>query len=92
MAYFGLLLLGQRKRLKNFILFPRHINQSFLDKFPLIFAIQHDNILFKVYVIKVSYGLERSDDISTGKLTLIHFQHGVEREAGRKKSYINEIL
>ena len=50
--------LRKRKRLKNFILNLSHINQSPFNEFPIIFTIQHNNIFFEIYVIKISNSLE----------------------------------
>ena len=84
----------QRKweRIKDLILISSHINQSPLNCSPIVFAIQHNDILIEIYILKISNGLEGPDDICPRKFTLIHSQHGIERETGGEESDVDEIL
>ena len=83
----------QRKweRIKDLILISSHINQS-SSLLSIVFAIQHNDILIEIYILKISNGLEGPDDICPRKFTLIHSQHGIERETSGEESDVDEIL
>ena len=59
---------------------------------PVVFEIQHDDILVEVDVIEICECLERADDICLRKFSFVAFEHLIKRDAGGQTGDIYEIF
>ena len=69
-----------------------HLFQSSGDLLPVVFEIQHDDILAEVDVIEICERLERADDICLRKFSFVAFEHLIKRDAGGQTGDIYEIF
>ena len=69
-----------------------HLFQSSGDLLPVVFEIQHDDILTEIDVIEICECLERADDICLRKFSFVAFEHLIKRDAGGQTGDIHEIF
>ena len=66
-----------------------HLFQSSGDLLPVVFEIQHDDILTEIDVIEICECLGRADDICLRKFSFVAFEHLIKRDAGGQLKDLN---